>query len=37
MGHFVAQNKHRSKMHEENNIKIKNIEGYKTFTNCLLC
>jgi hypothetical protein len=29
---FLAQNKHGSKLHKENNTKIKNIEEYKIFT-----
>jgi hypothetical protein len=29
---FVAQNKHRSNVHKENNTKIENIERYKNFT-----
>jgi uncharacterized membrane-anchored protein YhcB (DUF1043 family) len=29
MNLFLAQNKHQSKVHKENNIKIKNIEEYK--------
>jgi hypothetical protein len=37
MSPFVAQNKHISKVHRENNTKIKNIERYKKFTHCSLC
>jgi hypothetical protein len=29
MSLFLAQNKHQSKVHKENNIKIKNTEEYK--------
>jgi hypothetical protein len=34
---FIAQNKHRSKVYKENNIKIKNIEEYKNFTHYSRC
>jgi hypothetical protein len=34
MGPFLAQNKHRSNVHKENNTKIENKEEYKIFTRC---
>jgi hypothetical protein len=34
---FLAQNKHKSEVHKENNTKIKNIEEYKKFTHFSLC